>query len=400
MTLRLALACTALSATLAMPAHALPYLEHGETRYSFAQTYLGGELLSDSVGRLTPGLSIGGVHFWGHADIYVKFGLPSLNSPTATDGRWRRGVETGASYFPWRIDYGRPAPFVGFSWLAGTYTPQVNGTAGPEVGVHRLPLKLGLNWLTHGGLWELGGEWLPFSSVTAPMPSGSQEASLPPFALWLSYKYLFDTTIHEEPMRPAIEARNAEKLARHELNDVFLAVGPSSAFTLSPSPYNDAFRPQAGPHVPSVNMPEVALGYQVQDWDAAFVLNYRPIEQEQQAYGLTQRYARQAIGLEGFKFLMDYQGFTPFVGAGLGHESLRFSEHQNGATLTQAAGERWAPYLIVGWDIRPHIGVPFILRTNLRYAPALGLQVNGKDVPYDHLEFNFIQLVLYPKRLF
>ncbi len=395
-----ALATLALSVTLALPAHALPYHENDDARYSFAQTYLGVESLADDQGRLIPGLSIGGVHFWGHADIYVKFGLPSLLSPASPDGRWRRGVETGASYFPWRIDYGRPAPFVGFSWLAGTFTPQADGLTGPEIAVHRLPIKLGLNWLTHGGLWELGTEWLPFSTVSAPTPSGSREALLPPFSVWLSYKLLFDTTFHEEPLRPEIDARNAERLARHELNDLFLAVGPSSAFTLTPSAFNDAYRPQAGPHVPSVNMPEFALGYQIQDWDTAVVLNYRQMEQEQQAYGLTQRYARRAIGLEAFKFLFDYQGFTPFVGAGLGHEALSFSESGSGADLASATGERWAPYLVFGWDIRPHIGVPFILRTNLRYAPALALQVNGRDVPYDHLEFNFIQLVLYPERFF
>jgi hypothetical protein len=400
LTLRHVFGVAALIAALAAPAHAMPYLEHGETRYSFSQTTLGTETLTDGQGRLTPGLSIGATHFWGHADIYVKFALGPYNMPEATDGRWRRGVETGASYFPWRIDYGRPAPFVGLSWLSGSYVPQFNGQAGPLIDVHRVPVKLGLNWLTHGGLWELGGEWLPFNTITAPLPAGTRDVSLPAFAVWLGYKYVFDMTIHEEPQRPAIEARNAEKLARHELNDLFLAVGPSSAFTLGASDYNAGFRPQAGSHVPSVNMPEFALGYQVQDWDAAFVLNYRHIEQDQLAYGLTQRYGRRTIGLEGLKFFWDYQGFTPFLGAGIGHQALSFSELENGAKLTDVSGDRWSPYLVFGWDIRPHIGVPFLLRTNLRYTPALGLQVNGRDVPYDHLEFNFIQMVLYPKRLF
>lgn len=395
---RFALALAALG--FALPANALPYHEHGETRYSFAQTYLGAEGFLDEQARLTPGLSIGAIHFWGHADIYVKFGLPALNAPKEAPGRWRRGVETGASYYPWRIEYGRPAPFVGLSWLSGSFTPESAGENAPVVDIHRVPVKLGLSWLTHGGLWELGSEWLPFNSVSYPLPSGASEAALPPFSVWLSYKYLFDTTIHEEPRLPEIQARNAERLARRKLNHLYLAVGPSSAFTLKASEYNAALRPQAGTHAPSVNMPEIAIGYQLQNWDTAFALNYRPIEQEQTAYGVTQRHQRHAIGLEGYKFLFDYQGFTPFLGAGIGREALSFSEVANGAAVTSVSETRWAPYLIVGWDIRPHIGVPFLLRTNLRYAPALGLQVNGREVPYDHLEFNYIQLVFYPQRFF
>lgn len=385
---------------MATPAAALPYHDDEGARYSFAQTYLGVEALADDQGRLTPGLSIGGVHFWGHADFYVKFGLPALMSPDASDGRWRRGVETGASYYPWRIEYHRLAPFVGLSWLAGTYVPQVDGQAGPEIGIHRLPLKLGLNWLTRGGLWELGAEWLPFHSVAAPTPNGTRDASLPAYSVWLSYKFLFDATYHEQPLRPEIEARNAERLAKGELNDFFVAIGPSSAFTLTPSAYNEAVRPQAGTGVPATNMAEYAVGYQHQDWDAAVVLNYRPIDQQQQAYGLTQRYSRRTIGLEAYKFLFDYQGFTPFLGAGMGYDRLNFSESGAAANLAAISAERWSPYLVFGWDIRPHVGVPFLLRTNLRYTPAAALLASGHNVPYDHLEFNYIQLVLYPERFF
>ncbi len=39
-----------------------------------------------------------------------------------------------------------------------------------------------------------------------------------------------------------------------------------------------------------------------------------------------------------------------------------------------------------------------MLRTNLRYAPFLDIEHNSKVLSLQHLEFNFIQLVIYPQR--
>ena len=48
------------------------------------------------------------------------------------------------------------------------------------------------------------------------------------------------------------------------------------------------------------------------------------------------------------------------------------------------------------WDIRPNNDQFVILRTNLRYVPALNLKVAaGKTVSFEQLEFNFIQAVFH-----
>jgi hypothetical protein len=53
-----------------------------------------------------------------------------------------------------------------------------------------------------------------------------------------------------------------------------------------------------------------------------------------------------------------------------------------------------------GWDIRPDDLQGWILRTNLRWHPNLNVNMpDGKQMKFDQLEFNFIQLVLYPERL-
>ena len=41
----------------------------------------------------------------------------------------------------------------------------------------------------------------------------------------------------------------------------------------------------------------------------------------------------------------------------------------------------------------------WILRTNLRYYPTLQLDLAEGALSQQHLEFNFIQLVVYPQRL-
>ncbi|MEM9022180.1 MAG: hypothetical protein AAGB22_00465, partial [Bacteroidota bacterium] len=57
--------------------------------------------------------------------------------------------------------------------------------------------------------------------------------------------------------------------------------------------------------------------------------------------------------------------------------------------------------LTVGWDIRPNRIQWFLLRTNLRYFPRIRLDLGG-DLTYrfDAFEFNFIQFICFPDRLF
>ena len=55
--------------------------------------------------------------------------------------------------------------------------------------------------------------------------------------------------------------------------------------------------------------------------------------------------------------------------------------------------------LVFGWDIRLSEVDFLILRTNLRYTPDLGHKIDGKSYTSRQIEFNFIQLVLYPQRI-
>ena len=81
-------------------------------------------------------------------------------------------------------------------------------------------------------------------------------------------------------------------------------------------------------------------------------------------------------------------------------ESLYF------ATRDASNNNQWDEYsqikpafgIICGWDIKPTKAESWLLRTNLRYSPV-SMTVDNKKVAYDYIEFNFIQLVLFPERM-
>ena len=91
---------------------------------------------------------------------------------------------------------------------------------------------------------------------------------------------------------------------------------------------------------------------------------------------------------EAYKNLFDYLGFVPYLGITASVEDLR--AEVNGTEYQQTKG---AVGLIFGWDIRVTNTGTSLLRTNLRWTPNLHLDVEGGEIMFDHLEFNFIQYV-------
>jgi hypothetical protein len=104
--------------------------------------------------------------------------------------------------------------------------------------------------------------------------------------------------------------------------------------------------------------------------------------------------------LEATKFLFDYHGFVPFVGPAISYEKLSFIEDFEGNRTQDKQIEKFGYGLTFGWDIRPNRIQTWILRTNLRWFPNLSLEVEpGSNISFDNLEFNFIQLIIYPSRM-
>ena len=99
--------------------------------------------------------------------------------------------------------------------------------------------------------------------------------------------------------------------------------------------------------------------------------------------------------------MFDYHGFVPFIGPAISYETLTFEESFEGATTYNIAENKLGYGLTFGWDIRPNRIQSWILRTNLRWYPNLSVAVTSdSEVSFDNLEFNFIQLIIYPNRIF
>ena len=419
-------ALVATCAAAASPASAEPGAgedpAQAEYRFTFAQTYYGLNLsLAPSPGKinLTPNAAtpdefdlptmvaprfvVGGLHFWAHADLYVSFSPLWLRTskPRDIDTRFTLAIESGFKLYPWALSPGTIRPFAGVAWSVNTYRQD----DGPLLTIHQVPVMIGAAWRTSRGIFEVGASLHLFGDRNYPLSRATDDdARFIPEVLdvWLGYRYEFDsTTRHIEESRSGRLAKRYEAFAAEDkLNAWELALGPSAAFPLSDSTFGDNAAFLDGLRRPSV-VPDAAIGYYWHDIDAMIRANYRFFYATDEGYGREHTYVRHSLSLDAVKFLVDYNGFVPFVGGGVSIERLDFDVEDS------TTGERFgtgafkpALSVVLGWDIRPFETKAVVLRTNLRFTPGLDLRRGDDAVAFDHVEFNFIQVVFYPERYF
>ena len=400
-----------------------------ESRFTFAQTYFGLNLsLAPSPGKVNltpnaetadefdlptmvgPRLVIGGLHFWGHADMYVSFAPVWLRTgrPRDITTRFSLGVETGLKIFPWALSPGTLRPFAGIGWSVNSYSQD----DGPTLTIHQMPLMLGAAWRTSVGLFEVGASLHMFGESDYPLSTQRNvNARVIPEVLdvWLGYRYVFDSTDH------LIDKSRSGQLAdRYEAFDKAgklsgweLALGPSAAFPISGSEFEGRGSILSNLKRPAF-VPDAAIGYYWHAVDAVIRANYRFIRTSDEGFGRKHTYTRHSLSLDALKFLVDYHGFVPFLGGGVSLERLDYAVNAPDSDIgSPGSGEqrqtgrlRTALSVVFGWDVRPSETNSWVLRTNLRFTPGLDLRSAGDKVAFDHVEFNFIQLVVYPERLF
>lgn len=394
-----------------------------QTRHRFAQMHVGVDLASNLGGRVTyldhqgrlrqqdiasalvPRLVIGGTHFWGHADFYVaiplRYPTRRFNGQEVTAAR---GVETAFKYYPWRMQYGRVRPFVGVA-LTTFSLQQRNGSLefpdGPERNRVGWPLLAGSTLQLPAHLFELTVAWNYRNQTEYYLARDLvRPATLPPLYLTASWRYFFDTTLGAE--RPwangTTAAQTRERAANGGLNGLYAGVGISSVFWLHPSDYNRQERPYLD-RPGNSRTPDFTLGYYHHRADLNVSLNYRSYRASLTGYGAEQTLQRRSWVLEATKFLGDYHGFAPFLGPAVSRERLHFRESFEELPTLNVTDRTLHYGLTFGWDIRPNRLQSWYLRTNLRWFPRLELDVReGQTVRFDALEFNFIQLVVFPGR--
>ncbi|KAB1065682.1 hypothetical protein [Salibacter halophilus] len=395
-----------------------------QTRHRFAQLNFGADLATNVGGKshyltggdqlnefdfpLThqPRLIIGGTHFWGHADFTISF--PLLNSRFSKNDQdvyYRSGVETAFKFYPWRIENKSFRPYLGIALSTYQYEQDNKKRVwsdGPNLQVSRFPLLAGFTYNYGNQLFELGVSY-NYDNTADYYLSEIERASveLSPFQLHLSYRYMLETTLSAEKSWESGKTQEVtQKLAeRGDLNSFFVGAGFSSTFWLNESSYNKEAHPYIEKY-PISNMPDFALGYYLHKPDLNFTLAYRGYESQTGSYGVDQNVSRNSLGLEVTKFLFDYHGFDPFIGPVVSYENLSFTERVRGVENHDIEDQKFAYGVTFGWDIRPNRIQSWILRTNLRWYPKLDLSVGSdQNISFDNLEFNFIQLIVFPERL-
>lgn len=395
-----------------------------KTRHRFAQLNIGLDFQSsfggttkylDGQGNLevlnlnstySPRILIGGTHFWGHADFYIA--IPLFYSTIEKDNQkvsaYRR-VETVFKYYPLRIENNKIRPYVGTS-LAPFYFEQENNnlqfSSGPELNHTNFPLLAGLTYNSRNYLVELGMAW-NYKNKQNYYVSRTQkeEIDTPPIYANLSFRYMLETTLSaEEDWESGRTAKVTDILAeRGRLNGFYFGVGISSAIWLNRSEFNREHRPYIGLYNTSI-MPDFTLGYYLHKPDINLAVAYRGYGASTNSYGLVQHLNRKSVLIEATKYLFDYHGFVPFIGPAISFENLSFDESLENQLTYDLEDNKIGYGMTFGWDIRPNRIQSWILRTNLRWYPNLFLEVEpNSELSFNNLEFNFIQLIIYPSRM-
>jgi hypothetical protein len=186
------------------------------------------------------------------------------------------------------------------------------------------------------------------------------------------------------------------------ISGVNVALGPSTRLVNNSSAYFSDRRPYLREQFDAGLFLHTSVGYYVFAPDTEVRLAYRRITADASAFGARLETQQSGLFLEALKFFdVDLYGFVPFVGVGVGYGRLRAVDHVSERSVT-ARDSLWMLSIPFGWDIRPNPASAWIVRTNLRWVPRARIDFPMADVRLDlgGLEFDFIQLVLFPERIF
>lgn len=372
-----------------------------KSQYKFAQTHFGlqSEWLSNGEGENFAGVRflIGGNHFWGKADFYISIPIADAATMSSEIANYSNGVITGARWIPFGLSSKAPRPFLGAQWV----TPRFSTENGAFLQKNRFGMELGGS-LVFNKSWtlELAGSYV-FNQDTPYYTSRETQKTLrlPRYSINLSIKKFFDFTagIGSGAGQKYVERAELFFSNNRLLSTWSIAAGLTSNIVLTPFAFTrgEKYLPE-NPRIALA--PDLAIGYYLHQIDMGMRFSYRPFKVGQSAYGYMWEAKMQRVNFEVLKFLFDYNGFVPFLGAGFGRDftSLRIADKHKELCNTNTSATSYA--LVFGWDIRPNDMQWYVLRTNIRYIFDNSHRKNGLKISTNHLEIDFIQFVIYPSR--
>ena len=399
--------------------HAQVYAEQ-KTQHRFAQSYIGlNTQVIPSSGRLIfenqeyqfpttaiPRLTMGGLHFWGKLDFNMNLPLTRFGETRITEdteATFTSGADLSARFYPWRLIDGKLRPYVGLSFNTMSLSVDNKNSGQRFEGFITYSLLGGVS-ITYKG-WQVNSEMMFLPHNGRDFYSNQQdkhEFKLPSSYFSLGIVRFFDFTLGEEKPKlsgktKALEEKVLSK-GKSKLNSISLGIAPNGSYFLKSPSFSDELK-SLPKHKGSFNF-EYNLGYLLHKQKLHFGLTYRNYSANAVSYELEHVVRREALSFEAIKFVANYHGFVPFVGATLSAErwatGLFINDIQQGET---SRSQIFSPGIIFGWDIRPSPTDVWVLRTNLRYYPYQEINDGATGrARVDQFEFNFIQFVFYPNR--
>lgn len=358
---------------------------------------------------ISPYLSWGGFHFWGHAEFYVSFPLSqfNLNENDESSFELKHNVVTGGRFLPWAYQPKKLRPYIGLSWsgldFRQTFKPDEEQPTlskdfmlVPDIGLlygyKDFSFRLGASYF-HNNTWQY-----PITKTTF------QEVKTPKFNFQVGVLYAFDAS--KNTNTEAVEEWNNYDIISKPTNkattfgDFFVGVGPSGSMSLNKSTYNQSTLPYLKDRLISKGYFDVAVGYHFNKAGIFSALSFRNPEFETTGYGTFQNIKKTSLALEVNKYLTDYSGFTPYIGLNVSYDKIKYEEqHENQDTSKYQTFNSIEPGVTFGWDILPgKTNEVLVLRTNLRWYPFSSFNIDDKKFDFSQLEYNLIQLVFYPSR--
>ena len=152
-----------------------------EKRLSFATAYGGYDWLDLGDYGSTSRIAVGGLHFWGHADLFGEVRRLFRGSPRARARKLAlsRRRDRGQTSIPGRS----PTDRCGRSWAspgpASTFSAADEaGGEGPSIQLHRFPVRAAIGILRKPLFLELMAQFVPDSHVDYPVEEPGGGSSL------------------------------------------------------------------------------------------------------------------------------------------------------------------------------------------------------------------------------
>ncbi|MEM6803833.1 MAG: hypothetical protein AAF696_20680 [Bacteroidota bacterium] len=351
-------------------------------------------------------LNWGGFHFWGKGEFYVSVPLGQYNFGQGENPsfEFRYSVVTGFRIYPWRYKEKKIRPYLGASWSALDFKQIEKATknqpllskdflltydAGLLYGINPFTLRLGLNFFPNRE-WNYPISRTEFSAIKTP-----------PFSLQIGLMYAMESSgkTSKDKLKKWNNYPRLSSLSSSvpKSENFFLGIGPSISFSLNESDYNQEVLPYLKDQISSSNYFDISLGYHFHQAGIFTALSFRNPTFETEAYESRQEIKKYSLALEVNKFLIDYSGFTPYMGINLAFDQIRYEEKIDMANRSMTFNQFPQTGLTFGWDIRPGKNdEALILRTNLRWYPFSTFSIDDKRFNFNQLEYNLIQVIFYP----